>query len=755
MVSFSRIQEFLSLPEITQSEEKINAEEAFLNKFDSESALNETKTMIAIENCSFGWPSTNGESNPTPTLQNICFKLRANEIVGICGQVGSGKTSLLHAVLDEMEKINGESAVRRRFSDGKESAGNVKIAYVSQSPWITSGSIKENILFGSEFSEKWFWEVIRACALDTDLDIFPNRENTVIGERGVTLSGGQRARLSLARAVYYNADIYLLDDPLSAVDTKVGRHLFENCINGILRDKARLLVTHQLQFNRDCDSVLLLEGGKITAFGDFQTVINTEDSKFAAVLRNFSQNINKSEKIVDEIDSIQSSEIIEENESKKDIVDDWEPSQELSRRIPRKETLGWTFMQTILPLELASYIFPMVFAILVVGITAMSNGRTLLFYYVSLKSSRRLFSLMLDAVIRSPMSFFQFNPHGRLMNRFSKDINLVDEMLPGTFFDFAQSSFMVLGTLILSVIVIPWVIIAIPVITILFYFIRRYFMSTSRQIKRIESITRSPVYSSFPATLEGLSTIRAFDAESRLDVMSECFVFFVSFLSVVLRQSLNLTPGIVGLLLSYTLQIIALLQWSVIQSAEIENMMVSVERVLEYTKLEPEAPPHTDIQPPETWPDCGDINIHSMSLTYPLSTKPALNSITVHLKPGQRCGIVGWLVEPEPSSGAIFIDGIDTSTIGLTDLRSRISIIPQEPFCFRGTLRFNIDPFARYSDEELWKALDAVELKHVVEAMPEKLDAYVTENGGNWSFGERQLICLARAILRSVILLFF
>ncbi|KAJ1555144.1 Multidrug resistance-associated protein 4, partial [Nowakowskiella sp. JEL0078] len=770
IVSFSRIQEFLSLTEITHSEEKISVEENFVNKYDLKVVEPEGKTLIAFDNSSFAWQSTSEDSELKPTLQNISFHLRANEVVGICGPVGSGKSSLLHAVLDEMERVEGQSAIRRRISDGKTSTRKVKFAYVSQSPWIASGTIKDNILFGSDFDENWFWQVVKACALETDLNLFQNRENTLIGERGVTLSGGQRARLSLARAVYYNADIYLLDDPLSAVDTKVGRHIFENCINGILRNKARLLVTHQLQFIRDCDKVLLLENGKVTSFGDFETVVKSENSKFADVLRDFSKKDKDSEE--GDVDSMPIS-TSEKKDDDKITVEDSSPAKEIIKEDSAVGNIGleiytkyfasgtgiltgtclvlllligecslvitdwwlsrWT-QQSVLSGHAAPAFYPIIFAALVIFALFTSIARAFLFYYIGLRSSRKLFSSMLNAVMRSPMSFFQFNPHGRLM---------------------------------------------------------KYFMLTSRQIKRIESITRSPVYGTFPSTLEGLSTIRAFDAEDRffktfvktqnqntqvwfmflstsrwlglrLDFMSSCFILLVSFLAVLLRQSLNLTPGIVGLLLSYTLQLIGLLQWSVRQSAEVENMMVSVERVLEYTSLEPEAPAFTDIRPPEFWPDHGDINIKNMSLTYPKTMKPALTNITIHLKPGQRCGIVGRtgagkssflqaifrLVEPEPASGAIFIDGIDTSTIGLADLRSRISIIPQEPFCFRGTLRFNIDPFSRYSDQELWKALDAVELKHVIEAMPEKLDAPVSENGGNWSFGERQLICLARAILR-------
>ena len=351
-------------------------------------------------------------------------------------------------------------------------------------------------------------------------------------------------------------------------------------------------------------------------------------------------------------------------------------------------------------------------------------------------------------------------------------------------FDFLQCFFMVIGTICVAVAVIPYVLILIPPMAFIFYFLRRYFITASRKVKRLEATTRSPVYSMFSSTLEGLAIIRAFGMEKpffknfircqnentriffaflsssrwlglRLDLMAAAFLVIIAFGSIALRGVFDRGPGLVGLMLSYCLQLLGLIQWAVRQSAEVENLMVSAERCLEYCKLPSEPPEITDVRPPEDWPSKGHVNLSKMSLTYPGSNNPVLKSISIDIAGGKKIGVVGRtgagkssifqalfrLVDPDPP-GSITIDGIDTSKLGLFDLRSRLSIIPQDPFCFKGTLRFNIDPFNRYSDDQIWQALEAVELKSVVSGLPEKLDAAVTENGGNWSFGERQLICL-------------
>ncbi|KAI8806039.1 P-loop containing nucleoside triphosphate hydrolase protein [Cladochytrium replicatum] len=929
-VSLQRIQEFLSLPEISQQIDE-SAETAIMN------STADPDAMIVMHDATFGWlkqPSAiaatekqkaeeaeeaaagekllNGDSpshpehdssssNVTTILKNITFVARRGEILGVCGPVGSGKTSVIQAILGEMLRESGQIGVRRTVFDASDDLDTKprksRISYTSQTAWIAQGTIRDNILFGQPYEDEWFWEVVRACALDRDFERFPERENTMIGERGITLSGGQRARLALARATYCRPDIVLLDDPLSAVDYKVGRHIFERCIVNLLAKKCRsavLLITHQLQFLSVCSRMLVIEDGRVSARGTFSEITSTPGSPIAAslpnsqptstdfltswvspeahfvsVLRDFAQR-DASESETEDNAKSRTGPVQEKDKAKaSDTVEDEvipEDDEDSPRELVKEEAIKgvvtlraysdyfsqgaglvvgivlgvalvvgeaalvvtdwWLARWTQAPTEADKRLplYPAVFSGLVAVTVVVAMGRAILFFEVCLRSGRKLFTAMLNAVILSPMSFF-LNPHGRLMNRFSKDVGLTDEMLPLTFFDFTQCTFMVIGVLVVTVVVIPYVLIVVPIIFLIFFFLRRHFVATSRQVKRIEAITRSPVYAAIPSTLEGLSLIRAFGAEQRftnrfvgtqdkntaiwfmylsisrwlgfrLDVMSAGFLIIVAFASVVLRESLGLGPGVVGLLLSYTLQLIGLLQWCVRQSAEVENLMTSVERILEYTRLPPEEPKTKPVvTPPEDWPSKGQIKFSDMSLTYPskpagaadpralnwwikfpkkkadevpteaddenLPPKPALRNISIELKGGLKIGLVGRtgagkssflqalfrMVEPQPE-GSIEIDGIATSSISVTQLRRRIAIIPQESFLFFQTLRFNLDPLSDHDDSELWQALEVVELKRKVDALPEKLDTMVAENGGNFSQGERQLICLARAILK-------
>ncbi|KAL5033223.1 hypothetical protein BDV3_000232 [Batrachochytrium dendrobatidis] len=829
LISLKRIKDFLSLSEINQDSDSTETE-AFLE------SLNDPRIMIAIQNASFNWGDANGlDSNVSSKpnreiLSDITLRVRKGELVGVCGPVGSGKSSLINAILGEMNCTGGKVGLRSR-----------KIGYATQTPWIVTGTIKDNILFGQPYNAVHFAKVLQASALARDLDRLPDREQTVIGERGVTLSGGQRARLSLARTLYYDADIYILDDPLSAVDTAVGRHLFDEALRGLMKDKAVLLVTHQLQHIQVCDTVVLLEDGKVVRTGSYNDVVAT-NTNFAMTMREHAASDNFSEAPDDVEDTSSLIQDASQNESirlRKNkalhdaLLEDSPVTQELAKEEVAKGTVSsevyfkyfksgsnmFTMVLMIIAMvlgqvtiQLADWwlsnwsshseteqreqVFPIIFAFLAVFSLFIALGRAVWFFLICLKAGKVSFTDMLHAVFRSPMQFFQSNPHGRLMNRFSKDIALMDEMLPWTFFDFLQCFFSIIGALVLSIIIIPYTLILMPFLAVIFIFLRKYFLATSRQIKRIEALTRSPVYSNIPSTLEGLSTIRAFGAQTRtqnqffaiqnentriffaflsssrwlgfrLDMLALVFLTIVAFAAVLLRGPLGLRSGLVGLMLTNILQLTGLLQWAVRQSAEVENLMVSPERVFEYAALPPEAPEKTSVVPSEHWPEHGDIKISNMSMTYPAmdaSNEPptrVLSDISIHFEPGVKVGIVGRtgagkssflqalfrIVEPSPA-GAIVIDGIKTSELGLMDLRSRISIIPQEPFCFKGTLRFNLDPFGRYTDDHLWSVLDAVELKPVVVSIGEKLDAPVSENGSNWSVGERQLICLARAILR-------
>ncbi|KAJ3103612.1 Multidrug resistance-associated protein 4 [Phlyctochytrium bullatum] len=865
-VSLSRIQAFLSLPEMAV---KANfGPDAPIFK-----EVDDASVEIAIRNGSFAWGP---EGVARPTLTGVDLTVKKGELIVVVGPVGAGKSSLLQALLGEMESL----------PDTRVGIRTQRIAYCTQTPFIFSGTIEENILFGQPLSEPRLRDVIRASAMESDMALFPKGRHTVIGERGITLSGGQRARLALARALYSDADVYLLDDPLAAVDAAVGKYLFEVCINGFLAGKTRVLVTHQLQFAKRCGAaaeaagvegrVVVLENGRVMATGSFEEVVMAYESPFAVSMRDIKENLDvvaDSEvelspvtpweakareagfRVEDEEDAPPSepssgtAEVEEELRDEKRVLratvgmekgDGKEKDEEvapaaiedsatpvktggdgtgISKELAAQGHIPLrtytTFFLAGAPATLLSVLIVLlvlgevvmvmcnwylarwsaqskdnqrwpghvgIFTGLALGTLLISVVRAIMFFDITLNATELIFKKMLGSVLRAPMSFFRDNPHGRMLN---------DEMLPLTAFDFIQCLLMIVGTFGIAIAVIPWVCLSIPLITFVFLYLRRIYINTSRQIKRDEAITRSPIYSMISTTLEGLSTIRAFGKEDgfldnfigsqnensriyfcflssarwlgfRLDILSASFLVMVAFLAVGLQnRGTGLSSGTVGLLLSYALQLMGLLQWAVRQSTEVENLMVSVERMLEYTSLPSEAPAETDVKLPKQWPSAGDIKIDGMAMTYTGQTRPALRDVNIQIPGGTKVGVVGRtgagkssliqalfrLEEPTPAN-SIVIDGVPTTSLGLADLRGRISIIPQEPFCFKGTLRFNLDPFGKHTDADLWRALASVELKETVEQLPDKLDSLVAENGSNWSVGERQLVCLARAILR-------
>ena len=681
-VSVQRISEFLALPEVERS---IPEEKAFLALF------NDPDLCIVIKDGSFCWNSATPEIK---ALTKINFKAHEKSLNIIVGPVAAGKTSFLHAILSDIHQIEGQSATRSK-----------RFAYVSQSAWILSGTIKDNILFGKPFDLVWFHKVIEACSLNRDLSLLPDGADSLLGERGVTLSGGQRARIALARAVYADADIYLLDDPLSAVDTKVGRHLFENCITKLLKDKTIILATHQLQHLAAADQVVVLEGGHISCTGKLSDVVQNDKSNFCSVIKDY-QSEDSSELQGPAISSASDQDEVKIEEDQ-DFVKKASQEETAKGSVPFSLYKNFLLSGTSAPvvvlliflmvlgqvvtvatdfwlsswsnssaLEQSRAFYQYVLIIIAVSAIIIAVLRALLFFYVCYTASEQSFKKMLNSVFRSPLSFFQSVPHGRIMNRFSKDMNLMDEMLPQVFFDFAQCFFLTLAAMVVGVYVFYFFLIIIPFLLVIFYYLRKMYMITTRQVKRIESITRSPVYSTIPSTLEGLPIIRAFGAENRflqeffyiqntntrvffsyllagrwlgfrLDLIASVLVSLASFGILLLEGILKLNPGTAGLLLTYLLQLTGLLQWAVRQSAELENLMVSTERVFEYSKLEPEAPSETDIKPGPNWPEKGEVDMKNMSLTYsnledpkvPLA--PILKNISIHLDPGVKCGIVG------------------------------------------------------------------------------------------------------------------
>uniref|UniRef100_A0A674ELL6 Multidrug resistance-associated protein 4 n=1 Tax=Salmo trutta TaxID=8032 RepID=A0A674ELL6_SALTR len=768
IISIRRIKNFLLLDEIERPNMRFTLEE-------KKDASVEIKDLICY------WD----KCLDTPSLQNLSLTVKSEQLVAVIGPVGSGKSSLLSAILGELPHDKGVLRVKGQLT------------YTSQQPWVFPGTIRSNILFGKELHPQKYEKVLRACALKR---LLPDGDLTVIGDRGATLSGGQKARVNLARAVYQDADIYLLDDPLSAVDAEVGRHLFEQCICGILKNKPRILVTHQLQYLQAVDQILVLKEGHVVARGtyselqhsgvNFTSLLKRDEEEepqtnnnHSVVKHAFSQNsISSQNSEVSHTSSMHSVKDGAEQLSVAYVLQDWW----LAYWAGEQEKLninGTVIVQNGLNItqELDLGFYMGIYAGLTLASVIFGFARSLVMFNVLVKAAQSLHNRMFNSILRTPVRFFDVNPIGRILNRFSKDISQLDSMLPNTFVDFSQSILQNIGVVVVAASVMPWILIPVVPLLIIFLFLRRYFLQTSRDVKRLESTTRSPVFSHLSSSLQGLWTIRAFRAEERFqntfdahqDLHSESWFLFLvtsrwfalrldgicaAFVTVTAFGCLFLRDA-VGLVLSYAVTLLGNFQWTIRQSAEMENMMTSVERVVEYTELESEAPWETQKRPPPEWPSQGLITFDRVSFSYSSDGPVVLKDMKAMFRPKEKVGIVGRtgagksslvsalfrLAEPE---GRIYIDGVLTSEIGLHDLRQKMSIIPQDPVLFTGTMRKNLDPFSQHTDEDLWNALQEVQLKSVVEELPNKMETVLAESGSNFSVGQRQLVCLARAVLR-------
>ncbi|XP_030057237.1 ATP-binding cassette sub-family C member 4 [Microcaecilia unicolor] len=820
MISIRRIKNFLILDEISKPSLQLKDEK-------------DDDHLVHVQDITCYWDKT----METPTLQNISCIVRPGELLAVIGPVGAGKSSLLSAVLGELPKDSGFVDIRGR------------VGYVSQQPWVFSGTVRSNILFGKEYVRERYEKVLRACALKKDMQQLEDGDLTMIGDRGVTLSGGQRARVNLARAVYQDADIYLLDDPLSAVDTEVGRHLFQKCICQVLHKKICILVTHQLQYLHVAKQILVLKEGQVVGKGTYSELLQS-GVDFASLLkqngeedqlpapdtplgiqprnRTFSQSSvwsmdssvhSQTDGTVDHVLAEPVLTVLPE-ESRAEgtvgfkvykkyfsaganyivififlllgmlaqvsyVLQDWWISHWANdqKKLNITTNGNGTDMETQ-NLDLNLYLG--VYAGLTLATIVFGVVRSIMAFQVLVGAAQSLHNQMFRSLLKAPVLFFDRNPIGRILNRFSKDIGQLDNLLPYTFLDFLQILLQIFGVVFVAVAIIPWILVPLTPLAITFIFLRRYFLQTSRDIKRLESTTRSPVFSHLSSSLQGLWTIRAFKAEKRfqdlfdahqdlhseswflfltttrwfavrLDAICAIFVVAVAFGAVLLAN--NLEAGQVALALSYAITLMGSFQWGVRQSAEVENLMISAERVLEYTQLEKEADWESPKRPPVDWPHQGMIMFENVSFTYSLDGPMVLKHLTALIRSKEKVGIVGRtgagksslisalfrLAEPK---GRIWIDNILTSELGLHDLRKKMSIIPQEPVLFAGTMRKNLDPFSEHIDEELWKALEEVQLKETIGDLPDKMETQLAESGSNFSVGQRQLVCLARAILR-------
>jgi len=745
-------------------------------------------------------------------LQNMHFTVGRNELLAVIGTVGCGKSSLLAALAGDMRKTRGEISM------------GANRAFCPQYAWIQNTTVKENVLFGKEMDQHWYNTVIDACALRPDLDMLPAGDLTEIGERGITISGGQKQRLNVARAIYFDSDIVLMDDPLSAVDAHVGRHIFDKAICGLLKDKCRILATHQLHVLNRCDRIVWLQNGQIETIDTFDNLMKYNEG-FQRMMATTAQ-----EEEIEEKEKIDEGEVEDEKKDAKKTKRTQKAAALMQQEERAVKSMSWGVYIAYIRASGSIFYGPMVLTLLVLSQCAniatslwlsywtsnrfgFSEGQyigayaglgvtqaLLMFAFsVSLSilgttSSRIMLNRAMTRVLRAPMSFFDTTPLGRITNRFSKDVDIMDNNLTDAIRMYFITMAMIVSVFTLIIVFFHYFAIALGPLLLMFLFSASYYRASAREIKRHESVLRSVVFAKFSEAVSGTASIRAYGLQEhfvrsireavdqmnsayyltfsnqrwvsvRLDSIGNALVFTTGILVVTAR--FNVSPSIAGLVLSYILSIVQMIQFTVRQMAEVENAMNATERIYYYgTELDEEAP--LKLGPvPDSWPQKGEIVFDNVEMRYRKDLPLVLQGLTMKVAAGERVGIVGRtgagkssimstlfrLVEL--SGGSISIDGVNIATVGLQDLRSRLAIIPQDPTLFRGTVRSNLDPFNEHTDLELWSALRQSDLIEADAKVDDKtthsrihLDATVEEEGLNFSLGQRQLMALARALVR-------
>ncbi|KAL3499267.1 hypothetical protein ACH5RR_038360 [Cinchona calisaya] len=795
-VSFSRIAEFLEAPELQD------------NPIDQNSQGAEVEQSVIINSKRISWDI----NSANPSLENINLLVKPGQKVAICGEVGSGKSTLLAAILGEVPCIDGMVEVHG------------KVAYVSQSAWIQTGTIQQNILFGSIMDQQKYQDVLRRCCLVKDLDMLPFGDQTIIGERGVNLSGGQKQRLQLARALYQEADIYLLDDPFSAVDAHTASILFNEYVMGALSKTTVLLVTHQVDFLPAFDSILLMSRGKILKEATFNQLLDSSQefrdlvhAHGEAAKHEMNAEYSSRER------QMNSEDVIQKIYSEEQLV---APTAEQMIKEEERE-MGYTglkpYIQYLrqnkgflyLSLGILSHLVYMigqliqnlwlatnlqdsslselkllsVYSFIGCGMALSLFLRSCVIVLLGLKASESIYSVFMTSLFRAPMSFYDSTPLGRILSRVSSDLSLVDLELSMKFsmaFASTMTTYFSLGILAFLTWPILFVIIPTVYVTIL---IQKYYYASVKELIRIHGTTKSSVASYLSESIAGAMTIRAFAEEDRFFLDSLKLIdknqssFFHSFsanewliqrlevlCAIILSSSalvLTLLPlgvsesGYIGMALSYALSLNTYLASSVHAQCMLENSIVSVERLEQYMHIPSEAPEVIEgNRPPLNWPHIGKVEIQDLKVRYGPNAPLVLQGIRCTFEGGYKVGIVGrtgsgksTLISAlfrlvEPTEGAIVIDDLNISTIGVHDLRSHLAIIPQDPTLFGGSIRYNLDPLSDHSDHEIWEVLRKCQLQEVVQKKEEGLDSLVTQDGSNWSMGQRQLFCLGRALLK-------
>ncbi|XP_008389786.2 putative ABC transporter C family member 15 isoform X1 [Malus domestica] len=800
-VSIDRIQEF------------IKEDQMKLNPCHTSKTSN---VMIVIGKGEYEWKRSN-QNLKKPTIRiTEKIKIPKGYKVAVCGCVGSGKSSLLLSILGEIPKISGPGA---KVYGTK--------AYVPQSAWIQTGTVRENVLFGKKMNRGFYEVVLEICALDQDVKMWANGDLTVVGERGMNLSGGQKQRIQLARAVYSDSDVYILDDPFSAVDAHTGTHLFKKCLLQHLSQKTVIYATNQLEFLEAADLVLVIKDGQISQSGKYEDLIVDPNSELV-------RQMSAHKKSFEQVNTCQQDDSCNSRPHQVNLIEVSEEKEpfnngNLSEKSHEEEAVTgrvkWHVYSSFVTSAYRGALVPVillcqilfqglqmgsnywiawaadkesrvskqrliwVFALLSGGSSIFILGRAVFLATIAIQTSQRLFLGMITSVFRAPISFFDSTPSSRILNRSSTDQSTVDMDIPYRLAGLIFALIQLISIIILMSQVAWQVFILFLVVLALSGWYQAYYITTARELARMVGIRKAPILHHFSESVTGAGTIRCFNQEDRflkkimaliddysrvafhnygtmewLSVRTNFLFNLVYFLLLIILVSLPrsaIDPSLAGLAATYGLNLNVLQAWVIWNMCNVENKMISVERILQFTDIPSEAPlVIEDCRPAPEWPMAGRIELENLHVQYNPALPTILKGITCTFPEMKKIGIVGrtgsgksTLIQAlfrvvEPSGGRILIDGVDISKIGLQDLRSRLGIIPQDPTLFQGTVRTNLDPLQQHSDQEIWEVINQCGLAEIVRQDQRLLDAPVDEDGENWSVGQRQLVCLARVLLK-------
>ncbi|XP_054445603.1 ATP-binding cassette sub-family C member 6 [Pteronotus mesoamericanus] len=823
-VSFDRLAAFLCLEEVDP--EAVDS---------SPSRRSAREDCISVREGTFAW-----SQESAPCLRRINLTVPPGCLLAVVGPVGAGKSSLLSALLGELSKVEGSVNIKG------------PVAYVPQEAWVQNSSVVENVCFRQELDPLWLERVLEACALWPDVYSFPAGVHTQIGEQGMNLSGGQKQRLSLARAVYRKATVYLLDDPLAALDAHVSQHVFTQVIgpSGLLQGTTRILVTHALHVLPQADWIVVLEDGAIAEMGSYQELLNRKGA-LVALLDRARQPGDREEGERELTTSTEdprgsfgsgrpmggperSMQLIPEKDSAASEAQARAPPDEPARAGPPagkdgvqhgrvKASMYLAYIRAVgTPLclyalflffcqqvasfcrgywlslwaddptvdgrqtqaALRGWVFGLLGCLQAAGLLA-SMATVIL---GGIRASSLLFQRLLWDVARSPIGFFERTPVGNLLNRFSKETDIVDVDIPDKLRSLLIYTFGLLEVSLVVTVATPLAVVAILPLLLLYAGFQSLYVATSCQLRRLESARHSFVCSHVAETFQGGAVVRAFEAQGSFMAQNNAYVnesqrvtfprlvadrwlaanlellgnvlVFVAAMCAVLSKA-HLSAGLVGFSVSAALQVTQTLQWAVRSWTDLESSIVSVERMQDYARTPKEAPwtlPSCAAQPP--WPHGGQIEFRDLGLRHRPELPLAVRGVSFKIHAGEKVGIVGrtgagksslaggLLRLLEAAEGGVWIDGVPIAHVGLHTLRSRITIIPQDPILFPGSLRMNLDMLHEHTDDAIWEALETVQLRALVSSLPGQLQYECADQGNDLSLGQKQLLCLARALLR-------